>query len=1235
MKRWLWLVAAIGGGIWGFAGFAPAQALFSDTFTGSDFKRPVNWQVFEAPDLDPASEDKYWYLTGGTFSTGNGDYTGLQTSGWSFAIVNTPEASGWTDYTVRVDFRMTQRNGAVGVVGRWQDVQNHYRGFVRANEGFYSIGIERVRNGQVAELKLLRSADGVALPKFDQSLSPLDRHTLAMTLTGDQISVALDGQTYITITDSTFSGGAAGLAEQWNLVYFDNFAVEPPGAAAATPAAGGLWAAAGPGGGSVYRIVVGRGLTAQDAEKLKADLEGFGYPVVDIVAKGNLNDVLVGALSSEMDAKSSAAMLQEDGFQVVAIEQLVGEQASELARRSVEEPAAADQVFRVLIQEYPDEASAQDLKNSLDADGYFPELIQVQGRYGVYLGRFSDMNEAQKLVDALQTDGYVSAHAVSMTEATAGFPAPGAVAAVSPLAIPSTDLRQEIEQAARQAGTTLTPEQIAQLESIITGARTTNMQLADQIAQIRAEIKNLQQEQKTVLQSVRERIEERERKQAQVAQLYNEADMARDAQNFDLADQKLQQILEIDPTQRGSVEFKRRLLVSLRNNTTLGGEAMLEEIRKQIEAATREAQAAEQQGDLAMALTYWTQIVNIARDGSFDKNHARQRVSEIRTKMLEKEKQAARKNQMLYYIIGAVGVLVLILLIGLLLVWRSKRSLDQQLLERVQELTVQPYIDPRTGLATPGAPGTETMAPAGMMELGKAQVDESQAPPQPAPSPAPQAARPPARPAPAAAAPAASSPAPPPPAVQQPAPAPKAGEDDIFAMPSFDEGEERQKLRQRRREQEQQAAAGRQAAEEEVALESFSFEETPLPSGPPAGAPAPAPAAVEPSSSAGSDEPMTLDLSGINLSDLEFAVEGVSEAAPSAPDVFDEPTIKAPEAAPPPPRKESPEPAVSAGVTGSPLDSLDLEFEDTKAVSQPPAAPPQPPAAQPPAPPTPPPAPKAAPAKAPAPAAPARPAAASAAPTASDADKTVVLKPAAAAAEMEATHRLKPDVMAPTVKLKKTEEAQPPEAKKPAAAAGVETSPDATAGQTIYVQRFDDEEEGQPPRNWTGSYDYASLLVTSEHTANGMGRCMKFEKKTGAGSAYYSCQFPNASGRVVVEFDICCDNKNKYLLGFYVEKDKDFRKSIHTIVHRTATATHPTLRIQGEPVEYNLGEWRHVKYVLDLEKGFVDGFVDGQLVADHVKLENVPEYVNTLAIRDNLPTTGVLRVGNIVISKLS
>jgi hypothetical protein len=186
----------------------------------------------------------------------------------------------------------------------------------------------------------------------------------------------------------------------------------------------------------------------------------------------------------------------------------------------------------------------------------------------------------------------------------------------------------------------------------------------------------------------------------------------------------------------------------------------------------------------------------------------------------------------------------------------------------------------------------------------------------------------------------------------------------------------------------------------------------------------------------------------------------------------------------------------------------------------------------------------------------------------------------------------------------------------------------------IFQQNFDEEAPEEQPSAWGGEYEYATLTVDRSIAASNTGQSLKFEKRTGAGSASYVCRFPKASGQVRIEFDIRCDDKNKYLLGFYIEKDEDFKQSIHTIIHRMDSKSTPSLRVQGEPVPYEFGTWRHMTYELNLQAGMVTAYVDGEQVIKDARLPTAPSYVNTLSIRDNLATTGVLYLDNITVTRM-
>ena len=176
---------------------------------------------------------------------------------------------------------------------------------------------------------------------------------------------------------------------------------------------------------------------------------------------------------------------------------------------------------------------------------------------------------------------------------------------------------------------------------------------------------------------------------------------------------------------------------------------------------------------------------------------------------------------------------------------------------------------------------------------------------------------------------------------------------------------------------------------------------------------------------------------------------------------------------------------------------------------------------------------------------------------------------------------------------------------------------------------FEDLPIGAQPAGWEGDYDYATLTVEADTPPRGFHQYLAYRKTEGTGKALFTHPFPAIRGKAVIEFDMRCDDKNKFLLGFYIEHDGDFQNSINTKILRSEAQTTPTIHMQGESAPYLLGSWAHIKYVVDLDAGLVNGYIDGTHMARDVPFEKNPGSLNTLAIRDNINTTGVLLLNNI------
>jgi hypothetical protein len=192
-----------------------------------------------------------------------------------------------------------------------------------------------------------------------------------------------------------------------------------------------------------------------------------------------------------------------------------------------------------------------------------------------------------------------------------------------------------------------------------------------------------------------------------------------------------------------------------------------------------------------------------------------------------------------------------------------------------------------------------------------------------------------------------------------------------------------------------------------------------------------------------------------------------------------------------------------------------------------------------------------------------------------------------------------------------------------------------SAGDEIFIQTFGADAAGARPSGWAGEYPYATLTVENQTPPAGSIHYLAYVKKAGVGKVYFSTRFPKLDGIIDVQFDLRCDDKNKFLLGFYIEKDEDFQQAIHTKILRSESQTAPSIHVHGQPAPYIMGQWVHVRYLIDLTQGEVEGYLDGRHVARRIRLPKTPMHLNTLAIRDNINTTGRLCLGNIRVRKVA
>lgn len=1108
------------------ASTAPAQILFSDTFTGMDGSKPQYWQTLNAPAVG------FWYLQSGQFATGNGDDI---MGTYSYALINVPGAANWTDYQMQADVWMLQANGKIILVGRWQDVNNHYEGYVEAYEGKRVLTIEKVSGGnRIILAKAVHGAGGVTIPPIEKGKSPADSKRLVLSFKGSQISLSYAGSVSISAADDEFPRGTAGIGQWDNFLFFDNVLVENLGAPMpvqvmspqAPPAQPMPEVAAAPTlspppeqAGATYRISIGKQLDEGIAQRLKKQLDGWGYSPVHLIQTAQGVDVLQGNYLSITEAERAKQFLTEEGLSPGDIVPVTGGAAKLAAGGG----ATVRKNFRVMVNEFSRDADAQNLKDQLEGDGYAGvDIIKDMNRYIVYVMQFASESEAKKLASVLTQDGYRASHVAEVAE-RAPITAPPMPS--TPAATPAQPIIPESARAEWQQLTPAERERVVetvQLERVLRSGDA----LAQEVIDLKKRFEQLTEGQKQIVRLIREKTEEESRKQQQVARLFDQVGKAMDEQDWDRAETFLAQIRELDPF-NPKIELKERVIKNLRQNILFEGQdQFVDSMRaKEISAAKTSAQELEQQGNLEAAIAKWESVKTVVDTKSTEYRNALENIGRLRGKInAQRRADDLRRSRQEYITYAIAGLLLVLILITIFLMLRSRRR-DRELLRQVQELTMHPPLELAEGKTPLEIPELTTAKKRGRKKPAKPKADE--APPLP-PEPAPMAET----------------------VLGEQAPEP--------ILPPEPE------------------APVEVPSEEELTIDTVSLDQT---------------------------EP---EMPSIPLDKIEE--QPVEETAPPEhekvapvemePDVLLEPT---PSEGKMQEKEEEKEEPLYSSISLEGIDLGPTTPEETAGEGK-----------------------------------------------SAGIDVDLGIDELLSAGIPGAREKA-PDE---TQKVRKPEEKHPPLAEQPTPQAPVKEEPpipepapvakeistqeqeeEVTAAGIVYEQDFDNEPLGKKPKNWTGDYEYATLAVSNESPAPGSKQHLKFEKKAGAGSAYYSCKFPDVTGELEINFDIRCDDKNKYLLGFYIEKDNDFRQSVHTIIHRTEAKAKPTLRIQGEPTPYELKTWRHVRYLINLRSGTVTGYVDDEIVADNVKLANPPRSLNSLSIRDNLATLGVLLVDNIKIVK--
>lgn len=961
-----------------------------------------------------------------------------------------------------------------------------------------------------------------------------------------------------------------------------------------------------PTGDRVYHVIVMDNLDEKQAQEIKKLMEGWTFIPTVVQPSGDKFRAVYGEFSTHAEAVRAKQQLEREGIQN-------GDVISEPRAGAISTPAES---YTVVVQEFVDRPMALELRDKLQKQGFGNPQVRRDDKgtrpyYQVTVGIYSSITDAQGTLTEFFRQGYQTAR----VETIRGQ----AVQAVAPPVLPTpTPGKNEIAPEPITKEDALSPlitqsdlwkglsdeqkRQVLlqlQMERARRSADPDQARLIGRVIDIEKRLSNLSQQVQDEIELIKKTQDLDRKTREQLSTLYSQARNAVQASKNQDAISLLHDIIRIDADNRFAFRNHAMAQIELLERQAKGEmyPGQKEEIEKRYKSYKNTADQGEAVGDidnLRRAIDAWTQIQLL--DPRYE-TESKRKISDLTQKLTTltnaKNAQTQKDARMVQIIEGGLGAAIVVIAFMLLMIWSRSRKRHMELMRKVQEITT---IRPMREL------GTNETPLLGAGPSGAASEPDIFTPRTPRPADAMENAGDPLAMAPA-----------------KPAetPAPAKEKKGFFGRKK--KGKEEPKA------EPEAAPAAVPAADESLdALFGGSSTETVRSE--------PAPAESAPQAEATPAEPKAVG-DDFNLDDIFGGASTPSAApktetpeaapaqaaAPADEDPFASLFSSSPEPQPAAvtaakPAEQTQEPVVIGGATAPEADNTDLLsiFDEVVGGS-----------------------------------------------IDSGADQTrpqekINLSPqddpfaSMLGTPSAAPARHEDETEIPGIKLDE------PAADSPFNfdLSGVTPESDATQTEFQSMPNFDtagpggngsagvslDFEEdalGRQPKGWEGQYDYADLTVEADTPCKSGNQYVRFQKREGNGKAHYRFRFGDITGVVGIEFDLCCNDKNKFLLGFYIERDGDFQQSIHTKILRSEAQTTPTIHMQGEAAPYLLGSWAHIKYVVDLNAGRINGYIDSTHVVRDLPLSPNPQMLNTLSIRDNINTTGDLMLDNIMVYQIS
>jgi len=181
----------------------------------------------------------------------------------------------------------------------------------------------------------------------------------------------------------------------------------------------------------------------------------------------------------------------------------------------------------------------------------------------------------------------------------------------------------------------------------------------------------------------------------------------------------------------------------------------------------------------------------------------------------------------------------------------------------------------------------------------------------------------------------------------------------------------------------------------------------------------------------------------------------------------------------------------------------------------------------------------------------------------------------------------------------------------------------------VFEQAFNEYESGDRVENWKGEYEVATLTVSQNRLIAGEEHYLKFVKEPCAEEVLYCALVPESGRKPTFEFDLCCLGVNEYPIGLHLESVENESLSLAVDFKTDSETQEIQLSVGEKSLPYASGDWRHVRFEIDLDARTFNVQIDGETAVSDESLPGETNSIDLVSLKAAAETEGTLLMNHL------